>query len=128
MKNPYHDFLTEVIEQIDGSQDEKADIYEELLVHLQLTADHYIQKGYTENEAEQIAMKLFGESKKIGNDMQEAMFPLRKILLLLLALVSLFYSIFVYITNLFIEGDANIMWLFLSVGTSSTLLLFALAV
>ena len=73
-------------------------------------------------------METFGDSKTIGNEIQEAMFPLRKLFLLSLSLLSIFYSIFVYLAHLINEGDAEMIWLVLSVATSRVLLLFALQV
>src|SRR5699024_5091923 len=128
MKNPFHDFLIEILDQIDGNEADKEDMYEELLIHLQLTADDFIQKGYDNKQAVQMAKELFGESQKIGNVMQEAMFPKRKMLLLLLSLASMFYSISVYLAHLILEGNASFIWLFLSMGSSSILLLYALPI
>lgn len=126
MNKSFDSFITKIVNQIDGADEDKVDIYEEILIHLELTRDKLIEEGFTKTEAERLAMESFGESKAIGNEMQEAMFPLRKLFLLLLSLLSIFYSIFVYLAHLISEGDAQMIWLVLSIGTSSVLLLFAL--
>src|SRR5699024_229585 len=123
--NNFHEFITKIVNEIDGTEEEKADIYEELLSHLQLASQQHKEKGYDDITAEQLAMADFGDSKTIGNEMQEAMFPLRKFLLLILSFASIFYSFSVYLVHLVHEGDAHMVWLILSIGTSSVLLLFA---
>ncbi len=128
MKSPFEKFIVKIISQIDGTDEEKADIYEEMLIHLELTCNKFIEEGFTKTEAAQLAMESFGDSKTIGNEMQEAMFPLRKLFLLLLSVLSIFYSIFAYLVHLISDGDAEIIWLILSIATSSVLLLFALQV
>lgn len=128
MKNSFNKFLSEIVSKIDGTEEEKADMYEEMLIHLELTRDKLMHEGISKTDAERLAMETFGDSKTIGNEIQEAMFPLRKLFLLSLSLLSIFYSIFVYLAHLINEGDAEMIWLVLSVATSSVLLLFALQV
>lgn len=128
MKKPFHSFITTILNQIDGTTEEKMDIYEEIEVHLELNTKRYMEEGFDQKKAEQLAMTDFGESHKIGNDMQEAMYPMRKKLLLFLAITSIAFSVTLYITYLIAERDAEIIWLLLSIGTSSGLLLFALQV
>ncbi|MBO1001357.1 permease prefix domain 1-containing protein [Pseudogracilibacillus auburnensis] len=125
--NPVFDhYVKKIVQQIDGNEEEKTDIYEELIIHLQLSSEQFMLAGYDEKEANEMAMKSFGETNDIGDQMQQAMFPFRKLLFLLLTLSSLLFSFVVYSVQLFLEGDAHIGWLLLSVGTSSILLLFTL--
>lgn len=126
MSKELHQYITKLIEQIDGSKDEKSDIYEEIRDHLEISMEEWTQKGYEREEAEQLAMQHFGKSEIIGKQMQEAMFPYRKIMMLILALTSISYSIFIYLLYLFGQGDALIGWLVVSMATSTMLLLFAL--
>src|SRR5690625_1098812 len=123
MSHSFDDFVTNIVNQIDGTEEEKADIYEELFIHLQLTCEQYKEQGFNETEAEQQAMNTFGNATSIGNQMQKAMFPLRKIMLFGLSITSLSYSFIVYIAQLISEGDAYIFWLIFSVISSSILLL-----
>ena len=39
MKNSFNKFLSEIVSKIDGTEEEKADMYEEMLIHLELTRD-----------------------------------------------------------------------------------------
>src|SRR5690625_2954231 len=96
MKNSFHNFLSDIVNQIDGTDEEKADLYEELQVHIHLAWEQYIDEGFTEEEAGQLAIKDFGSSKAIGNEMQKAMFPHRKTLLLITSIFSILYSFIAY--------------------------------
>jgi len=125
MNHSFDEFVTNIVNQIDGTEKEKADVYEELYIHIQLSSEQYVHAGYNLKEAEQLAMNSFWSAYTIGNQMQEAMFPMRKVMLLFLSISSISYSFIVYILHLITEGDAFIAWLIISVITSSTLLLFA---
>lgn len=121
-------YVENVLRQIDGSKKEKEDLYAELTDHLYLSHEHWMEAGLTEEEAKKKALGDFGNSEAIGSEIQEAMYPFRKIMLLVLAIVSLLFSYAVYIFSLFVEGDAHMLWLVLAVGTSSLLLMIALQV
>lgn len=120
--------VEKILDEIDGSREEKDDIYEELLVHLQLACEDLENTGLSKREAEEKAIKQFGEPKEVGSQIQEAMYPLRKMLFIILAAISLLYAYTIYLIELFIEGDAHYLWLLLSVGSSSLLLLIALQI
>lgn len=119
-------YVANIIKQIDGTKDQKADIYEELLIHLHLATEDGIKNGLNKEEAEKMAIDKFGNANTIGAEVQESMYPLRKILLLLLAIASLLYAYIVYAIALFSEGDAHFFWLITAVATSTLLLLIAL--
>jgi len=124
----FQQYIKQIVQEIDGSELDKEDIMEELIIHLQLTSEQYVAAGYDDKEAEKMAINQFGKSKEIGKQMQEAMFPFRKLMFLILAIASFIYSYTVYSMQLFTEGNAHIGWLVLSVMTSSLLLLFVLRI
>lgn len=128
MITEFHRFIDKVVQQIDGNEEEKADLREELTIHLELSYAEFIKNGYDKEAAKQQAMKNFGIPNEIGNDIQQAMFPYRKAMLLTLAVTSFIYSFIVYLAHLFINGDAHIVWLIISVISSSVVALFALQV
>lgn len=43
------------------AQVERADLYEELLIHLELARDEWMMKGKTIDESEDLAIKSFGD-------------------------------------------------------------------
>ena len=84
----------------------KRDIYEELLIHLQISRDYLMEEeGLTPEKAEEKAMQLFGLEGEIGSQVQQALFPYRKELMLTLAISSILFTIGVYLSSLFVEGN-----------------------
>lgn len=124
----YRNYINQIIREIDGSDIEKADIAEEIEIHLQLSSEYYMKAGYEKKEAEKLAMNEFGKTNEIGKQMQEAIFPYRKIMFIMLIIASFLYTYSVYTAQLFLEGDAFISWLIIAVFSTSLLLLFVLRV
>lgn len=108
------------------AQVERADLYEELLIHLELARDEWMMKGKTIDESEDLAIKSFGDSGLIVSQIQQAMFPYRKELLLTLSTASVLFSISYYLGQLFGSFDALIWWLVPIMTTSTVLLLLSL--
>ncbi|WP_077624638.1 permease prefix domain 1-containing protein [Sediminibacillus massiliensis] len=126
MTTSFDRFVKKIVLQTEGNQEEKEDLYEELLIHLELTKEQLIQEGMEETKAQQCAMEQFGEEETVGAQIQQAMFPYRKEMLLSLSIASIIYSFIIYSAQLFLEADAYIVWLLLSVAQSSVLLFFCL--
>lgn len=122
MKPAFQRFIKGIVRQTDGSRDEREDLYEELLTHLQCSFFDLQRSGYSEEEATTMAMRNFGDEQEIGRQLQQAMYPFRKEMLLALSISSLLFSYIVYISQLFIMGDAHIPWLIIAVMISSLLL------
>jgi glycopeptide antibiotics resistance protein len=72
-------FLSKIMEQIDADNQIKSEVFDELNDHLQISKQFYIEKGLTEDEAEERAINDFGESKLVGADLQKSMFPAKHI-------------------------------------------------
>lgn len=119
-------YVEKIVQQTDAPSDEKEDLRVELLIHLELSYAQLIKDGYSEQQAQRSVLESFGESESIGNQIQQAMFPYRKAMMLTLAVASLLFSFTVYLGQLFFEGDAYIAWLLLSVIVSACLLTFTL--
>lgn len=120
--------VEKILQEIDGSKGDKADLYEELTDHLRLSTKDGIESGLTEKAAVEQAIEHFGNPEAVGSQIQAAMYPFRKMLLLSLATVSLLYAYAAYLYELFVLGDAPIAWLLLAVSTSSLLFVIALQV
>lgn len=124
--NPrFHRFVNRIVKQTDGNQMEKNDLYEELMVHLEMSIEQFIQEGFTEKQAEQKAMEHFGDAEEIGSQIQQAMFPFRKTMMLTLAITSIIFSVAIYLAQLFIESNNQIVWLMISIAISSLILIYA---
>lgn len=128
MTDRIESYVYHIVNQIDGSKEEKMDLYDELVDHLQLSRDALMQSGLTEEEAEKKAFERFGNIETVSSQMQEAMYPYRKLLLGLLAIISILYAYAVYIVDLFVLGNAHGLWLVLAVTVSSLLLMVSMQV
>jgi len=122
----FQKFVEKTVQQIEGNQQEKEDLFEELMTHLQLSKEQFIMEGLTEEEAEIKAMEHFGNEAKVGEEIQQAMFPYRKEMMRFLAVSSIIFSFAIYSVQLFFEGDAYILWLVLSIVISTSLLIFSI--
>lgn len=126
MSATLHRFVERIVQQTDGNKAEKADLYEELMTHLDTSNNKFLEEGFEAKEAERKAMECFGDAGNVGSQIQQAMFPFRKEMMLTLAILSIVFSFGVYAAQLFLEGDAYIVWLILSVIVSTCVLIFAL--
>lgn len=115
MKPAFERFVTGIVRQTDCNLEEREDLYEELLTHLECSFIDYRKKGYSEEEAIRTAMTNFGTEQEVGDQLQAAMYPYRKGMMLGLSIASLLFAYSVYASQLFIMGDAHILWLILAV-------------
>ncbi|MGG0643483.1 permease prefix domain 1-containing protein [Sporosarcina gallistercoris] len=114
------------MQETDCSREEREDLVEELVAHLECACDDLKKNGHTDEEAVQLAMINFGDGKNVGKTLQHAMYPYRREMLLALGIGSLLMTYGIYLSQLFVMGDAHIWWLLLGVLTSSCLLFLTL--
>ncbi|RKQ33996.1 permease prefix domain 1-containing protein [Oceanobacillus halophilus] len=126
MTERFTKFVDKTVQQIEGNQQEKDDLYEELMIHLELSKEQFVKAGLSETEAEKKALEDFGEETEIGSEIQQAMYPYRKEMMIVLAIGSIIFSIGIYLAQLFLEGDAYILWLVLSIMASALLFIFSI--
>lgn len=126
MSHSFVRFVKKVVQETDCSREEREDLFEELVVHLECARDDYKKEGCNDEEASQMAMTNFGEGKHIGKILQHAMYPYRREMLLALCIGSLLLTYGIYLSQLFVMGDAHIYWLLLGIITSSSLLFLTL--
>lgn len=127
MKSQLEQYVENIVRHTESSKKEKEDLYEEILIHLQISRDYLIEKeGLTPEKAEERAMLLFGKEGEIGSQIQQALFPYRKELMLTLSISSILSIMSLYVLTLFIKGDAYIGWLCYSMILSSMLLFLPL--
>ena len=127
MKSKLERYVENIVRHTESSKEEKEDLYEELLIHLQISRDYLMEEeGLTPEEAEEKAMQLFGQEGEIGTQIQQALFPYRKELMLTLLISSILFTISIYLMSLFVEGNAYIGWLCISMSLSTMLLLLPL--
>ncbi|MFS0783003.1 permease prefix domain 1-containing protein [Bacillus sp. 1P06AnD] len=71
----------------DCSKTEKEELKEEMLDHLESLKQDYLNQGFSEEEALKKCISSFGDSAILGTLLQEAIYPLRKRLLIWLSIV-----------------------------------------
>lgn len=126
MKSKLEQYVKNIVRHTECSKKEKEDLFEELLIHLELSRDQFLKEGLSIEEAEKKAMEVFGEEGEIGSQLQQAIFPYRKELMLTLALSSLLFTVSNYVVALFVTGDAFFGWLIVSMFLSGMLLFLPL--
>lgn len=126
MKSKLERYVESIVNHTECHEEDKEEMYNELLIHLELSKGELIRKGFNEKEAELKAIELFGSEKEIGNELQQSIFPYKRQFMLTLSIASFVFTISVYLLSLFQEGDAFIGWLILSMSINSILLLMAL--
>ncbi|SFL79748.1 permease prefix domain 1-containing protein [Salibacterium qingdaonense] len=114
-------YVKRIAAQTDCSRAERDDLYEELLSHVMMRRDEEIEAGKTEEEAEEEAMAMFGREARIGDGLQQAMFPFRRELLLTLAVLSFMFTFGTYIAVLIQEQAALTEMLIGTIGHSAVL-------
>lgn len=125
--NEIDKYIKKIVDQTDCTKAEKEDLTEELTTHLEILLEEQLDKGLSENEAIQESIKQFGSENFIGEQLQQAMFPYRRELLVILGLsfIVLSFSIFYYV--LFFEQEALNTELIINVFVGSSLLLITLS-
>lgn len=126
MSSKLEQYVENIVRHTECSKEEKEELFEELLIHLELSRDSFLEQGLSKEDAEKQAMLCFGKEGEIGSHLQQAIFPYRKELMLTLALSSILFTIGMYLVALFIEGDAHIVWLCVSMVVCGLLLFLPL--
>ena len=62
-----NDFINDLLSERGITKDDKEDLRIELLDHIMLLKQEYIEEGYDEKEAIKLALKNFGDINEIGN-------------------------------------------------------------
>ncbi len=125
MSSKINQYITRIVNQTDCSTAERQEMYDEMYDHLTLIQNDYMEKGYSKQESEEMAIRAFGHEAAIGDELQQAMFPYRREFLLVLALGSYIFICVQYFSILFVEHVAN-NWLFLPAIAHTFLVFFAL--
>ncbi|WP_088036409.1 permease prefix domain 1-containing protein [Evansella clarkii] len=126
MKSDFSRYVEIIVNQTECSKEEKADMAEEMIVHLEMRKEELISEGMSSGEAERKAMEMFGSGEEIGAALQQSVYPYRKEFMLTLSIVSFIFIFSAYLLALITQGDAYIVWLISAVIINSLLLFTAL--
>ncbi|WP_240377328.1 permease prefix domain 1-containing protein [Bacillus piscicola] len=125
MSHELENYVKRIVDQTDCSKTERDDLYEEMLIHVYMICDEQLEQGKSKEEATEYAMKSFGKEAEIGDRLQQAMFPFRKELLLLLAILGFLFTIGEYLIVL-IEEKVALFHVLSGIIGHSLVLFFAL--
>ncbi|ARF16941.1 hypothetical protein [Sporosarcina ureae] len=84
------------------------------------------KQGFSHEKAMELAMANFGDEKEVGKQLQHALYPYRREMMLSLASASLLFIYSTYLLQLFTRGHAEITWLCLAVLISAAILTLTL--
>lgn len=92
-------YINQIVSELSCDSKEKKEIADEMLDHLILLKNEYIEKGFTVEEATNEALRSFGELKQIGNGYQNSINNNYKIIKQITWILFALYS-FVSLWNL----------------------------
>ena len=72
-------YVNQIVKELDCDKNEKAEIAEEMIHHLELLKAEYIEQGFSEKEASQKALESFGDKNTLKDGLQSSLFPGYKI-------------------------------------------------
>lgn len=99
-------YIQSILNDIDTDKKIKQDIEDEIEDHLSLSKQKYINGGYSEREAIEMAMKSFGDANKIKSKYSNVYYPFNNIVKLLAGILFLPY-IFLFIWVSFFKLGYN---------------------
>ncbi|WP_017754156.1 permease prefix domain 1-containing protein [Calidifontibacillus oryziterrae] len=123
--NRLEQYITEILANVECNDIERADLKEELLTHLAEAKFELMQKGLSEQEAEEQAIQGFGKAERLGNNLQRSMYPYRKNLLLFIGFGTIVFSLACYFHNVIMFSDNTYIVLALSILIGSMIVFAA---
>ncbi|UOR10549.1 permease prefix domain 1-containing protein [Halobacillus amylolyticus] len=97
-----------ILEQMQSPPEEREDIKEELMSHLQTAKLHYMEDGVPEKKAEKQAIDDFGKPDTIGHGFQETIYPYQRSLLYGIGIATLIFGAILYISLTFGVGKQSL--------------------
>jgi glycopeptide antibiotics resistance protein len=95
-------YVDQIVKELQCDKSEKAEIAEEMIQHLELLKDEYIEQGLSESEAVQQALASFGDKNTLKDGLQSSMFPGYKMYSVGIKIAFYLYS-FIILWNLLFQ-------------------------
>lgn len=124
--NRLEKYVEEVLKQTQSPEEEREEIREELLSHLNEAKSNYISEGFTEKQAEKKVIAAFGNSHHIGQELQESMYPFQRGLLYLIGIITILFGVIFYLNLVFVIHDPTPVWLVIQLLSGSFVMLAAI--
>ncbi|MCP3033082.1 permease prefix domain 1-containing protein [Halobacillus sp. A1] len=115
--------VKKILDHMQSPPEERQEIKDELMAHLEEAKQQHIKQGASEKKAELLAIKEFGNPGLIGNGLQESLYPYQRALLYIIGIAVLVFGALFYISMTFALGEAEPIWLLvqMSIGSAITL-------
>ncbi|MEN1968376.1 permease prefix domain 1-containing protein [Lentibacillus sp. N15] len=116
-------YIQRVLEQMQSPPDEREEMREEIQLHLEEAKERYVNEGLSERQAEKQALADFGKPNKIGQELQESMYPYQRGLLYAIGFAMIFFGVIFYLNETFLLHESVTGWLAIQLfmGTMVTL-------
>lgn len=118
--------VEEVLKQMQSTECEREEIREELLSHLNEAKSEYINEGFSEKQAEKKVIAAFGKSNKIGQELQESMYPFQRGLLYFIGISTILFGVIFYLHLAFVIHEPSPVWLIVQLLSGSIVTLAAI--
>jgi hypothetical protein len=121
--SPMERYTQHVLKETQCAAEERKEIEEELMSHLQDLKEYFLATGHSDKEAERQAIAEFGGSKMIGQGFQESMYPWQRGLLYIIGIASILFGVLFHLYTLIVLQDPSVAWLAIQLiaGTIVTL-------
>lgn len=118
-------YIEDILSYVELNEKNKRDIKQEFNDHINSKVKEYKDKGYDEKQAVDQSISDFGETEKVGKELNREMFPFRRSLLIILGLSSILFSVMIsFFANVFHDITPYI-WLVITLLSSLILFYFA---
>lgn len=116
----------QVLRQMQSPDDEREEMREELLSHLNEAKRNYISEGLSEKQAEKKVVAAFGDPHMIGRELQESMYPFQRGLLYLIGIATILFGVIFYLNLSFVIREPTPVWLTIQLLLGSIVTLAAI--
>lgn len=119
--------IEKILEHMQSPNDEREDIREELISHLEEAKQQYISEGFDEKQAEKQVLSEFGKADMIGHQLQESMYPLQRGLFYVIGIGTILFGVIFYLNLVFFLNEPiPIWWLAVQLSSGSAVTLAAI--
>lgn len=117
-------YIESVLDHVELNQENKRDLKEEFTFHITKKTEGYEEKGYSKKQALETAISDFGESRKIGIELNREIFPFRKSLLVMIGLSVVLFSLLVSVFTYVFHETVPYIWFLITLLSGISIFYF----
>ncbi|SEN84703.1 hypothetical protein SAMN04488134_10285 [Amphibacillus marinus] len=106
-----NDYVKQILQRIEVNEQEYQALHIEMTAYLHERKELYRSEGYSEDQATEMALKKFGDSKCVGQSLASSLFLQRKKALYSLLLFSLAYTVITTVVLSYFNNYHPLRWL-----------------